>query len=154
MKINKFPGVYVESIDVALHRIKEACDLGLRVISLFPRNDDASKDEKGNEALNPDNLICRAIREIKDKFPDIVIMSDAALDPYTSHGHDGVLIEPPHYVNNDETVEILCQKSLNMAKAGCDIISPSDMMDGRVGEIRISLEENGFNDIMIFFIYC
>jgi porphobilinogen synthase len=136
------------SIDLAIEKAKEARDLGICAIMLFPVTPQNLKDEKGNEALNKNNLICRAIKEIKKRVPEIGIIADVALDPYTSHGHDG-LIDKNSYVLNDETVEILCQQALLQARAGCDIIAPSDMMDGRVAAIRKTLDENGFVNVAI-----
>lgn len=136
------------SIDLAVEKAKEARDLGICAIMLFPVTSANLKDEKGSEALNENNLICRAIKEIKRKVPEIGVIADVALDPYTSHGHDG-LIDENSYVLNDETVEILCQQALVQARAGCDIIAPSDMMDGRVAAIRKTLDENGFVNVAI-----
>jgi len=121
--------------------------LGIPVIALFPQTPPALKSDDGREALNPDNLVCRAVRAIKSAVPEIGVLCDVALDPYTSHGHDGVLRDG--YVHNDATVDVLVQQSLVQVKAGCDIIAPSDMMDGRIGAIRTSLEKAGHHDTLL-----
>src|SRR3569832_2655162 len=121
--------------------------LGIPVIALFPNTDPSLKSDDGREALNANNLVCRAVRAIKTAVPEIGARCDVALDPYTSHGHDGILIGD--YVANDESVELLVRQALVQAEAGCDIIAPSDMMDGRVGAIRTALEKNGFSDTLI-----
>jgi len=126
---------------------EEAVKLGIPVIALFPYTDPAVKTEDGREAINSDNLICRTMRAIKKAAPEIGVLCDVALDPYTSHGHDGVLVGD--YVANDESVEILVRQALIQAEAGCDIIAPSDMMDGRVGAIREALEAHGFKNTLI-----
>ena len=141
------PGVDRLSIDLAVEAAKEADALGIPVIALFPNTDPRLKSEDGREATNENNLICRAVRAIKKAVPQIGVLCDVALDPYTTHGHDGVLVDG--YVANDATVEILIQQTLAQAKAGCDIIAPSDMMDGRIGAIREALEKNGFANTMI-----
>lgn len=147
-EIKSLPGVSRLSIDLAVKKAKEARDLGIPAIMLFPVTPQKLKDEKGTQALNKNNLICRAIKEIKKAVPDIGLICDVALDPYTSHGHDGV-VDKSGYVLNDETVEILCKQALVQAKAGADIISPSDMMDGRVAAIREVLDQNGFKNVAI-----
>ena len=117
-------------------------------MAIFPHTSDKKKNFIGSEALNEDNLVCKSIRYIKDRYKNqIGIMTDVALDPYTSHGHDGILEN--NYVNNDKTVEILCKQSLLQAQMGCDIIAPSDMMDGRIGAIRKSLDRNNYKDVQI-----
>jgi porphobilinogen synthase len=141
------PGVERLSVDVAVGAAEEAATLGISVIALFPYTDPALKTEDGREATNPNNLICRAVRAIKKAVPEIGVLCDVALDPYTSHGHDGLLIDG--YVPNDETVEILVQQALVQVEAGCDIIAPSDMMDGRVGAIRAALEKAGHRNTLI-----
>jgi porphobilinogen synthase len=141
------PGVDRLSIDLAVDAAKEAAALGIPAIALFPQTDPRLKSEDGREALNPDNLVCRAVRAIKAAVPEIGVLCDVALDPYTTHGHDGVLIDG--YVANDETVEILVRQALEEARAGCDIVAPSDMMDGRIGAIRKALEDGGFKNTMI-----
>jgi porphobilinogen synthase len=147
-KIVNLPGVSRFSIDLIIQKAKKARDLGIPALMLFPVIDSKLKTDDGREALNENNLICRAVREIKKAVPEIGVICDVALDPYTSHGHDG-LIDKNGYVLNDETVAILCQQSLVQAKAGCDIIAPSDMMDGRVEEIRKSLDKEGFINVAI-----
>jgi len=145
--IASMPGVQRRSIDLTIEALKEAFDNGIKAFALFPVTPDEKKTMDGREALNPDNLICRAIRDIKNALPDMGIITDVALDPYTTHGHDG-LVEDGQILN-DETVEILCQQALVQAAAGADIIAPSDMMDGRIGAIRDSLDNKGFPDTMI-----
>ena len=117
------------------------------MIALFPNTHISKKNFKGTEALNKNNLVCKALRLIKKKYNKIGIMCDVALDPYTSHGHDGLL--KGNYVDNDETIKILVKQSLLQAKMGCDVIAPSDMMDGRVGKIREALDKNGFKNVQI-----
>jgi porphobilinogen synthase len=117
------------------------------VIALFPQTPPSLKSEDGREALNPDNLVCRAVGAIKSAVPEIGVLCDVALDPYTSHGHDGVLRDG--HVHNDATVEILVRQSLVQVSAGCDIIAPSDMMDGRIGAIRSALENAGHHDTLL-----
>lgn len=134
------PGVSRWSIDCIVARAKEARDLGIACIALFPNTPADKRSDDGAEALNPDNLICRATKAIKDALgEDIGILTDVALDPYTSHGQDGLLTDTG-YVENDRTLEMLTKQALNQANAGADIIAPSDMMDGRVGAIRDTLE--------------
>jgi porphobilinogen synthase len=145
--VKSMPGVDRLSIDLAVDAAKEAAALGIPAIALFPQTDPRLKSEDGREALNPDNLVCRAVRAIKAAVPEIGVLCDVALDPYTTHGHDGVLIDG--YVANDETVEILVRQALEEARAGCDIVAPSDMMDGRIGAIRKALEDGGFKNTMI-----
>ncbi len=145
--IASMPRVERLSIDLAVAAAKEAATLGIPVIALFPHTDPGLKTEDGREATNADNLICRAVRAIKKAVPEIGVLCDVALDPYTTHGHDGVLKDG--YVANDESVDILVQQALVQAEAGCDIIAPSDMMDGRIGAIRAALEKNGFTNTMI-----
>jgi porphobilinogen synthase len=141
------PGVERLSIDLAVEAAKEAAGLGIPVIALFPNTDPKLKTEDGREATNADNLICRAVRAIKKAVPEIGVLCDVALDPYTSHGHDGLIAGD--YVVNDESVEILVKQALVQAEAGCDIIAPSDMMDGRIGAIRNALEAGGHTNTMI-----
>jgi porphobilinogen synthase len=145
--IASMPGVERLSVDNAVAAAEEAASLGIPVIALFPNTDDSKKTADGREAENPDNLVCRAVRAVKKAVPDIGIMCDVALDPYTSHGHDGVLIDD--YVANDETVSILVRQALVQVEAGCDIIAPSDMMDGRIGAIRAALEKSGHQDVIL-----
>ena len=146
--IATLPGVSRWSIDLAVARAKEAFDLGIPCLALFPNTPRDRRSDDGAEALNPDNLICRATRAIKDAVPDLGILTDVALDPYTAHGHDGV-IDTAGYVRNDDTVELLVGQSLNQARAGADIIAPSDMMDGRVGAIRAALERDAHVNVQI-----
>ncbi|MFT4055569.1 MAG: porphobilinogen synthase [Novosphingobium sp.] len=146
--IASLPGVSRWSVDGIVARAREARDQGIPCIALFPNTPANLRTDDGREALNPDNLICRAIRAIKDAVPDIGVLTDVALDPYTAHGHDG-LLDPNGYVLNDATVEVLVGQSLNQAAAGADIIAPSDMMDGRIGAIREALEETGHANVQI-----
>lgn len=143
--VNTMPGIDRLSIDLAVEAAAKAAGLSIPVIALFPYTDPALRDPRGSEGLNPDNLVCRAVRAIKAQVPDIGILCDVALDPYTSHGHDGVMDEEtPHgRILNDETVDILVRQALVQAEAGCDIVAPSDMMDGRIGAIRTALEAEG-----------
>lgn len=145
--IASMPGVERLSIDLAVEKAKEAYDLGIPAIALFPRTDIKLKNEQASEALNPDNLVCKAVQKIKKAVPKLGIMCDVALDPYTSHGHDGILVGEK--IDNDVTLEVIREQALIQAKAGCDILGPSEMMDGRVGVIRQALEKNGFKDTMI-----
>ncbi|HEY4941786.1 MAG TPA: porphobilinogen synthase [Rhizomicrobium sp.] len=145
--VPSMPGVDRLSVDLAAGAAEEAASLGIPVIALFPCTDPSLRSEDGREATNADNLICRAVRAIKQAVPQIGVLCDVALDPYTSHGHDGILIDD--YVANDESVEILVRQALVQAEAGCDIIAPSDMMDGRVGAIRAALEGAGFKNTLI-----
>jgi porphobilinogen synthase len=129
------PGVGRHSIDKLIEQAKRAVQLGIPAIALFPKTPEALKTANGTEAVNKGNLICEAVREVKGAFPELGIVCDVALDPYTDHGHDGLLDKAGHIVN-DATVEILVEQARTLAEAGCDIIAPSDMMDGRVGAIR------------------
>ncbi|HUC60675.1 MAG TPA: porphobilinogen synthase [Alphaproteobacteria bacterium] len=149
--IPSLPGVARHSVDRLVDAVGAAVELGIPCVALFPQTDAKLKDEDGSEALNPDNLVCRAVRALKKAYPETGILCDVALDPYTSHGHDGLLRPGPGgpYVINDETVEVLCRQALVQAKAGCDIIAPSDMMDGRVGAIRAALDVHGFEHVRI-----
>ena len=146
--IASLPGVSRWSVDLLVKRAKEARDLGIPCLALFPNTQGDRRSDDGAEALNPDNLMCQAIRAIKDSVPDIGVLTDVALDPYTAHGQDGLLDELG-YVVNDATVDVLIGQSLNQAAAGADIIAPSDMMDGRVGAIREALEEEGHANVQI-----
>ena len=146
--IDSMPNVFRYSIDQLSHVVERACKLQIPLISLFPYINAKKKDTKGKEALNKNNLICKAIRLLKKEFKnDIGIMCDVALDPYTSHGHDGILKD--NKIENDLTIEILVKQSLLQAEMGCDIIAPSDMMDGRIGKIRNGLDKKGFKDTQI-----
>jgi porphobilinogen synthase len=147
--IPSLPGVSRWSVDGIVAKAREAKGLGIGVVALFPNTPRALRTEGGEEALNPDNLMCRAIRAIKDALgSDIGVLTDVALDPYTAHGHDG-LVDGGGYVLNDATSEVLVGQALNQAAAGADIIAPSDMMDGRVGGIRDALEDGGHVNVQI-----
>lgn len=145
--IASMPGVERLSIDLLTLAVKEARDLGIQAIALFPATPTNLKTQDGEESFNPENLVCRTIRAIKSAVPDIGIICDVALDPYTSHGQDGLVRNG--IVVNDETVEVLCKQSIVQARAGCDVIAPSDMMDGRVGAIRKALDNAGFSHVAI-----
>ena len=145
--VASMPGVDRLSVDLLVEAVGEAKELGIPAIAIFPQIEPRLKSEDGDEAVNPDNLICRAVRTVKQAEPEIGVICDVALDPYTSHGHDGLLRNG--YVANDETIEVLCRQAVVQAKAGCDVIAPSDMMDGRVGAIRQALDENGFEHVRI-----
>src|SRR5215203_1623564 len=145
--IASMPGVERLSIDEATRDAERAAKLGIPCLALFPYTDPQRRDDDGTEALNPNNLVCRAIRAIKRQAPEIGVLCDVALDPYTSHGHDGLLREGK--ILNDETVAVLVQQALVEAEAGADIIAPSDMMDGRVGAIRTALDEASLADVSI-----
>jgi porphobilinogen synthase len=146
--IATLPGVSRWSLDGIAARAREARDLGIPCIALFPNTPQHLRTPDGREALNPDNLICRAIKAIKDAAPEIGVLTDVALDPYTEHGHDG-LIDEAGYVLNDDTSAVLVEQALVQAAAGADIIAPSDMMDGRVGAIRAALEAGGHPNVQI-----
>ena len=147
--IASLPGVSRWSVDLVAERAREAAAAGIPCIALFPNTQPARRSENGEEALNPDNLMCRAIKAIKDACGESLgVLTDVALDPYTSHGQDG-LIDDEGYVLNDATVEVLVGQSLNQAAAGADIIAPSDMMDGRIGAIREALEDAGHINVQI-----
>jgi len=145
--VPSMPGVERLSVDEAVRAVERAAKLTIPCVALFPYTDPALRDDEGSEALNPDNLVCRAIRAIKKELPEIGVMCDVALDPYTSHGHDGLMRDS--VILNDETVAVLMRQALVQAEAGCDIIAPSDMMDGRVGAIRSGLDDAGFGDVQI-----
>ena len=146
--IASLPGVSRWSVDGIVERASEARDLGIRCIALFPNTPRELRTDDGREALNPDNLMCQAIRAVKSAVPEIGILTDVALDPYTAHGHDG-LVDGGGYVLNDATSDVLVAQALNQAAAGADIIAPSDMMDGRVGAIRDALEGAGHHNVQI-----
>ncbi|MDE2446416.1 MAG: porphobilinogen synthase [Alphaproteobacteria bacterium] len=145
--ISSMPGALRYTIDLLVQRVREAHDLGIPLVALFPYTDPALRNETGSEAYNPNNLICRAVRAIKAAVPEIGVMCDVALDPYTSHGQDG-LMEDGRIVN-DPSIEALVKQALVQADAGCDVIAPSDMMDGRIGAIRVALEKAGHQDVQI-----
>ena len=147
--IASLPGVFRYSIDLLCDEVTKAAKLGIPAIALFPVTDPQLKTPDGKEALNDQNLICRAVRAIKALNLDIGIITDVALDPYTSHGHDGLVDALTGYVVNDDTVKILCKQAVAQAKAGADIIAPSDMMDGRIGAIREALDDAGFEQVAI-----
>ncbi|HMH64419.1 MAG TPA: porphobilinogen synthase, partial [Rhizomicrobium sp.] len=145
--IASMPGVERLSVDQVVKAAQEAAQLGIPVIALFPQTPPALKTEDGREAINAGNLVCRAVRAIKAAVPQIGVLCDVALDPYTTHGHDGVLRDGD--VHNDATVELLVQQTLVQVAAGCDIIAPSDMMDGRIGAIRGALEQAGHHNTLL-----
>ncbi|OSZ66552.1 delta-aminolevulinic acid dehydratase [Sphingomonas sp. IBVSS2] len=146
--IASLPGVSRWGLKDIVARAREARDLGIPCLALFPNTPRELRTDDGREALNPDNLMCRAIRAIKDAVPDIGVLTDVALDPYTAHGHDGI-VDAQGYVLNDETSAVLVDQALLQAEAGADIVAPSDMMDGRVGAIRGALEANGHVNVQI-----
>ena len=141
------PGVDRLTIDEAVREAERGGRLGIPAIALFPNTDPALRDEAGSQAHNPENLVCKALRAIKKAVPDIGLITDVALDPYTSHGHDGLMRGDE--ILNDESVAALVDQALNQARAGCDVVAPSDMMDGRVGEIRRALDAEGFERVQI-----
>ncbi|WP_237214693.1 porphobilinogen synthase [Falsiroseomonas oryziterrae] len=143
--VASMPGVKRVTLDRLAAHVEPAAKLGIPALALFPATPAEKKDAEGTEAKNPDNLMCRAARLLKREFPELGLVGDVALDPYTDHGHDGVLREGPggHYVANDETLEILTIQSVIQAEAGIDVIAPSDMMDGRIGAIRTALDARG-----------
>ena len=147
LPVPSMPGVERLSVDEAVREAERAARLDIPCIALFPYTDPSLRDEDGSEATNPDNLVCRTVRAIKKEVPDIGILCDVALDPYTSHGHDGLLRGDE--IINDETVAVLVEQALVQARAGCDIIAPSDMMDGRVGAIRAALDDDGRSEVLI-----
>jgi porphobilinogen synthase len=146
--ISSLPGVDRLGTDQIGRVVARACELGLPAIAIFPATEASLKTEDAREAVNPDNLVCRTVRAIKKEVGDqIGIICDVALDPYSSHGQDGLV--RGGYVLNDETIEVLCQQAVVQAAAGCDVIAPSDMMDGRIGAIRHALDSDGRNDVQI-----
>jgi len=145
--IKNMPGVYRYTLDNLPKILNQVKKLKIPMIALFPYTPKNKKDNEGSEALNPENLICKSLRIIKKKFPEIGVMCDVALDPYTSHGHDGVIYK--NKIDNDKTIKILVKQALLQAEMGCDIIAPSDMMDGRVGVIRTALDKKNFKDVSI-----
>jgi porphobilinogen synthase len=145
--VASMPGVERYSIDVLVDEVNMAADLGISAVALFPYTDPKLRTADVSEAFNADNLVCRAVRAVKKQVPQIGVICDVALDPYTDHGHDGILRDDE--ILNDETIEALIRQSLVQAEAGCDIIAPSDMMDGRIGAIRAALEQNGFYNVQI-----
>jgi len=145
--IKTMPGVYRYSLDKIENLVEKALKKEIPMIALFPNTPSSKKNKNGSEALNKNNLVCKALRLIKKNFKEIGIMCDVALDPYTSHGHDGLIKK--NYVDNDSTVKILIKQSLLQAQMGCDVIAPSDMMDGRIGQIRKALDKNGYTKTQI-----
>ncbi len=141
-EVRSMPGVIRRSIDLLLPEVEQAAKLGVPALALFPVTPTERKDAEGQEAGNPDNLVCRAVRAIKQAVPEIGVICDVALDPYTTHGHDG-LVDADGEILNDATLAVLTRQALVQAEAGCDVIAPSDMMDGRIGMIRRALEEAG-----------
>ncbi|MDC0057697.1 porphobilinogen synthase [Pelagibacteraceae bacterium] len=146
-KINSMPGVFRYSIDNILKELETVAKLKIPAIALFPQIDNALKDDTGSQAIDENNLICRTIKSIKKNFPEIGVICDVALDPFTNHGHDGLVIND--IVDNDATLAVLEKQALAQVRAGCDIIAPSDMMDGRVGRIRKALDDNNFLNTLI-----
>ena len=146
--IKNMPGLKRFSINELINELKIIEDLGIKTIAIFPKVDEKKKDEHGSESLNADNLVCRSLREIKNKCPNISVICDLALDAYTTNGHDGVM-DRNGQINNDETIEILSKMALLFSANGCEIVAPSDMMDGRIKIIRETLEKEKFKDIII-----
>ena len=146
-EVSSMPGVARLSIAALVDAVGEAQELGIPAVAIFPVTDAALKSDEAEEAYNPDNLVCRAISAVKKAHPETGVMCDVALDPFTSHGHDGLMRDG--HVVNDETVEVLCRQALVQAEAGCDINAHSDMMDGRIGAIRRTLDEAGFEQVKI-----
>jgi porphobilinogen synthase len=145
--VDAMPGVARQSIDRLLDQAKQAVALGIPAIAIFPSIDASLKDAEGSLAKDGNNLVCRAVNAVKTAYPDLGIVCDVALDPFTDHGHDGLLHDGK--ILNDETVDVLCQQAVHQANAGCDIIAPSDMMDGRVAAIRAALDDAGHQDVQI-----
>ncbi len=145
--IASMPGVERLTVDQVVRDAERAVKLDIPCVALFPYTDPSLRDETGSEAVNPENLVCRSVRAIKREFPDLGVLCDVALDPFTSHGHDGLIKDG--VILNDETVAVLVKQALVQAEAGCDIIAPSDMMDGRVGAIRAGLDSSGLGDVQI-----
>lgn len=146
-EIDSMPGVFRYSIDELVKVVGEASELGIPAVALFPETDPAKKSDDGSEAFNPNNLVCEAVRAVAAAVPNIGIICDVALDPYTSHGHDGLLKDGK--ILNDESLEVLCKQAVVQAQAGCHVIAPSDMMDGRIGAVRTALDDAGFQDVLI-----
>ncbi len=145
--VASMPGVERLSVDLLVEAATEAFGLGIPALAIFPVVDPARKTDMAEESWNPENLMNRALRAVRAALPEMVLVGDVALDPYTSHGHDGLIVDGE--IVNDETVEVLCRQSLAQAEAGCDTIAPSDMMDGRIGAIRAALDEGGFHNTRI-----
>lgn len=148
VSVPSMPGVVRYSLDAVVDAVGHAVELGIPAIAIFPATDPSKKTPLAEEALNPDNLVCQALRSLKQAFGnDVGLLADVALDPYSSHGQDGIVRDG--YVVNDETLEVLCRQAVVQAEAGCDIAAPSDMMDGRIGAIRGALDAEGRDDVMI-----
>jgi porphobilinogen synthase len=147
VEIKSMPGIYRFSVDELLHELREVVALGIKCICLFPNYPESKKDKFASESIKPETLYLSAIREVKAAFPELLIMTDVAMDPYSSDGHDGIVENG--VILNDETVEVLCEMAIAQAEAGADIIGPSDMMDGRIGAIREALDDAGFTDVSI-----
>jgi len=145
--VPSMPGVARRSIDETVRMVESAAELGIPAVALFPNTDPGLRDDAASEAVNPENLVCRAVRAIKQAVPEMGVICDVALDPYTAHGHDGLMRGAE--IVNDLTIETLIQQALVQAEAGCDVIAPSDMMDGRIGAIRHALEDAGLTHAMI-----
>ena len=145
--VKTMPGIYRYTIDKIENLVEKAINKKIPMIALFPNTPTSKKNAKGSEALNKNNLVCKALRLIKKNYKEIGLMCDVALDPYTTHGHDGILKN--NYVDNDETVKVLIKQSILQAKMGCDVIAPSDMMDGRIGAIRKALDKNGYKQVQL-----
>ena len=153
-EIKSMPGIYRFSLDTLIDELKEVVDLGIKAVALFPVIDPSKKSEYAEESFNPEGLTQRVIDEINQIFPELIVMTDVALDPYTTHGHDGLILDDRSSsmelgISNDPTVAVLVRMALAQAYAGADIVAPSDMMDGRVGAIREALDEHGFENVSI-----
>ena len=146
-EIDSMPGVFRYSVDQLVESAQQAAELGTPAVALFPETAPTRKSPDGRESANPDNLVCQAVRAVSAAVPELGIICDVALDPYTSHGHDGLLENGK--ILNDETLEVLCRQAIIQAEAGCHIIAPSDMMDGRIGAIRNALDSSGYQDVML-----
>ena len=147
IEIKSMPGIYKYSVDKLDRILSKVADLKIPMVAIFPYTPENRKNNKGTESLNENNLVCKSIKFIKKKYNNIGVMADVALDPYTSHGHDGILLK--NKVHNDKTIEILIKQALLQAQMGCDVIAPSDMMDGRIGRIRNYLDKNQYQDTLI-----
>jgi porphobilinogen synthase len=143
--VGSMPGIFRLNLDDLVKECEELLSLGVPAVALFPQVDSSLKNEEATEATQENNLVLRTVRRLKESLPELVVITDVALDPYTSHGHDGILDESGEIILNDATVEILCRMAIQQAEAGVDLVAPSDMMDGRVGAIREALDELGFN---------
>ncbi|MCM3194837.1 porphobilinogen synthase [Priestia megaterium] len=146
-EINSMPGQFRVGLDCLVQHVKEAVELGIPAIALFPVIPDSKKDSIGTEALNSNNIICQAAKLLKEAYPNVGLIGDVALDPYTDHGHDGILVNG--YVDNDESVRVLVQQALILAKSGIDVVAPSDMMDGRIFAIRTALDKENLHNTRI-----